>query len=98
MKNKTQLPPSWCPEAVASDRGWRHPITGELLVSVRGGVPSGNILDLPNANETISEVVEADIINETIATENIILDAEPDAVIVESVKSVSKPKRKGKNV
>lgn len=37
MNYKT-TPPSWQPDAVPSDRGWRHPVTGELLVSVRGGV------------------------------------------------------------
>lgn len=28
-------PPSWRKDAVASTRGWRHPVTGELLVARR---------------------------------------------------------------
>jgi hypothetical protein len=33
-RNKTA--PSWAPDAVASPQGWRHPKTGELLVSYKG--------------------------------------------------------------
>jgi len=28
--------PTWAPDAVASPQGWRHPKTGELLVSYKG--------------------------------------------------------------
>lgn len=34
MKNLT--PPSWAPYAIATDQGWTHPKTGEILVSYRG--------------------------------------------------------------
>ena len=34
--NSRSNPPSWCPEAVATSRGWCHPKTGELLVAIRG--------------------------------------------------------------
>ena len=33
-RNKTA--PTWAPDAVASPQGWRHPKTGELLVSYKG--------------------------------------------------------------
>lgn len=31
-------PPPWCKYAIASPEGWRDPSTGEILISVRGGV------------------------------------------------------------
>jgi hypothetical protein len=34
MSNLT--PPNYCKDAVATNRGWEHPKTGELLVSVKG--------------------------------------------------------------
>ena len=34
MKNLT--PPKWAPHAIATDRGWQDPKTGELYVSLRG--------------------------------------------------------------
>lgn len=34
MKNLT--PPKWAPYAIATERGWVHPKTGELLVSLKG--------------------------------------------------------------
>lgn len=33
--NITNTPPNWQKDAVPSARGWRHPRTGELLVSVK---------------------------------------------------------------
>lgn len=36
-KSIKNFPPSWCPDALPSERGWVHPKTGELLVSVKGG-------------------------------------------------------------
>lgn len=34
MKNLT--PPKWAPYAVATEQGWVHPKTGEILISLRG--------------------------------------------------------------
>lgn len=57
-------PPSWCPDAIPSDRGWRHPVTGELLVSVRGGVkPKTELLkkqitEVLSVKEVIPETTE----------------------------------------
>lgn len=34
MKNLT--PPKWAPYAIATERGWVHPKTGELLISLKG--------------------------------------------------------------
>ena len=34
MKNLT--PPKWAPYAVATEQGWAHPKTGEILISLRG--------------------------------------------------------------
>lgn len=33
-----KFPPHWCRNAIPSKRGWCHPKTGELLISVPGGV------------------------------------------------------------
>lgn len=46
-------PPKWAKNAVASPRGWRHPETGELLVSIK--------LDMSKFDE---KVVEETIIEE----------------------------------
>lgn len=42
-------PPSWFPDAVATDKGWVDPATGELLVAIRG-------LNVKNAGPTIQRV------------------------------------------
>ncbi len=34
MKNLT--PPKWAPYAVATEQGWTHPRTGEILISLKG--------------------------------------------------------------
>ena len=34
MKNLT--PPKWAPHAIATDRGWEDPKTGEIYISLRG--------------------------------------------------------------
>lgn len=36
MPRDITQPPKWAPNAVATDRGWEDPNTGELLVSIRG--------------------------------------------------------------
>lgn len=35
MNNMTYKPPSYCPDAIATDTGWVNPNTGELLVAIR---------------------------------------------------------------
>ncbi len=37
-KNLRNTPPHWCRDALPSAKGWCHPQTGELLISVPGGV------------------------------------------------------------
>ena len=34
--DRNHTPPSWQKDAVVSPQGWRHPKTGELLVSYKG--------------------------------------------------------------
>jgi hypothetical protein len=70
MRDIRNSPPSWCPNAIPSDRGWRHPVTGELLVSVPGGV-SASVLEK---------------LNEITKTEETFLEDSGNAVIDESPK------------
>lgn len=42
-------PPSWFPDAVATDKGWVDPATGELLVAIRG-------LNVKNAGPIVQRV------------------------------------------
>ena len=100
MKNIANYPPSWCPDAVPSDRGWRHPKTGELLVSVRGGVrrmeEAAQLVEVPVAVEVLSEEVGESIIDETVQGEAVLADEQPQEVITET-KTTTK-KRRVKNV
>lgn len=104
MRNIVNFPPSWCPDAVPSDRGWRHPVTGELLVSVRGGVKplpkvEEQLVEVPTAEAVISEVVEESVVDETVQGVDAIADEQPAEVIKEEApKSKTKSKRRGKNV
>jgi hypothetical protein len=98
MKNIVNFPPSWCPDAVPSDRGWRHPVTGELLVSVRGGVKplpkvEEQLVEVPSAKAVISEVVKEAVIDETVQGEAVIEDEQPVEVIAEDT---PKAKRRGR--
>lgn len=98
MRNIVNFPPSWCPDAVPSDRGWRHPVTGELLVSVRGGVKplpkvEEQLVEVPTAEAVISEVVEDAVIDETVQGEAAIADEQPVEVIAEEA---PKAKRRGR--
>lgn len=101
-KNITNTPPSWCPDAVPSDRGWRHPKTGELLVSVRGGVlptkkSAGDntlLTEVPKTKDVISEVEESKVIDENTKEETVIPDEQPQEVITETK---TPRKRRGRN-
>ena len=113
MKNIYNKPPAWCPDAVPSDKGWRHHKTGELLVSVRGGVgeprdisePSvietvEQLVEVPDAVEVLSENIETEVIDETpIPTEVIPENPPAEEVISEIVETPKKPaaKRAKKN-
>lgn len=102
MKNITNTPPSWCPDAVPSDRGWRHPKTGELLVSVRGGVVLAKetakdetlLTEVPKAEDVIPEVAEENVIDENVKGDPVNTDEEPQEVIAETKAT---KKRRGKN-
>lgn len=98
MKNIVNFPPSWCPDAVPSDRGWRHPVTGELLVSVRGGVrpppqPQNLLVEVPAVEAVISEVVEEAVIDETVQGAAVIADEQPVEVIAEEAPTKKKKSR-----
>lgn len=102
MKNIVNYPPSWCPDAIPSDRGWRHPKTGELLVSVRGGVfpiketakEETLLTEVPKAKDVIPEVVKEDVIDENVKGKEVIADEQPQEVITETKAT---KKRRGKN-
>ena len=36
--NYTISAPAWQPNAIPTSKGWVHPVTNELLVSVKGGI------------------------------------------------------------
>lgn len=105
MKNITKSPPSWCPDAVPSDRGWRHPVTGELLVSVRGGVIGNQekqqtaILEVPESKPVISEKGEKKaVIDETVPGEPILdQDEQSKENIIVEKQQPSKTTRRGRN-
>lgn len=102
--------PRWCPDAVPSSTGWKHPVTGELLVSVPGGIP---MTHKPLIDETIGEKVLIDetithvaIIDETVISEkelitdvqsgNVVIGETVNETISETVETtpVKKPARK----
>ena len=45
----TTAPPNWAPEAIATDKGWADPVTGELYVAIRG-------LNTKNAGPAVTRV------------------------------------------
>ena len=108
MKNIYNKPPAWCPDAVPSDRGWRHHKTGELLVSVRGGVGETRsinesivteaveqLVEVPDAVEVLSENIETEVIDEApIPTEVLSEDPPAEEVISEIVETPKKPAAK----
>lgn len=102
MRNIVNFPPSWCPDAVPSDRGWRHPVTGELLVSVRGGVKplpkvEEQLVEVPTAEAVISEVVEDAVIDETVQGEAVIADEQPVEEVIAEEAPKAKRRGRGKN-
>lgn len=91
-------PPAWCANAVPSDRGWRHPVTGELLVSVKGGCLPGTelLVEVPVEVEVLAEEVPIDVLQEEVPVD--VIDEVPptEEVIVEEapVKKTTKKKKK----
>ena len=92
-------PPKWCADAVPSPEGWKHPKTGELLISIPGGIP----MQIQESEKpVIKETVEDSVINERVETKQVIdetvedekgliQDVEDKPVLTESV-PVKKPR------
>ena len=94
------FPPLWKLDAVPSDRGWKDPKPGELLVSVKGGVLQYR-----------TDYVKPEIINETISISVLPEETSVSVLPEESVEKVideketpeennlteEKPKRRKKN-
>lgn len=100
MSNIYINPPRWCSDAVPSNKGWCHPVSGELLISVPGGIPvvggfkqnqalsvEDTVITQPNVS-IIDERVIAPVINEKII-EKVILDekVKTSKIIEETVKT-----------
>jgi hypothetical protein len=51
-------PPSWCADAIPTDRGWTHPHTGELLKAVK---IKPHMIDEWHANQNVEEVQAAPV-------------------------------------
>lgn len=69
MRHKN--PPKWCPNAIATSRGWVHPKTGELLVSIKG-LDKPNQTIIPNRKITqhiVLEITEKPTVIDTVSVE-----------------------------
>ena len=56
-----ETPPTWAPNAVATEKGWEDPQTGEVLVAVKGLSKSGKKPEPKKPEpkvEKVEEVVE----------------------------------------
>lgn len=62
-------PPKWCADAVPSTEGWRHPKTGELLISMPGGIP---MQVQESEKPVIKETVQEPVINELVDEKSVI--------------------------
>lgn len=75
-------PPHWCPNAVATKRGWINPINGELLVSTK-------FIDPAFYSEQPTQIVESDVIEEpsleiaTPAIIDVVVKEEPTDKVVQ---------------
>lgn len=54
MPRDLKTAPKWCKDAIATVRGWEHPETGELLVSLKGLTVSETV----TATKPVEPVVE----------------------------------------
>jgi len=81
----TKFPPSWCNDAIAGPRGWYHPKTNELLISVKGiEVAHGT-----NPYEDAELVTtEAPMLDETIANEPLIDEVVAPTVVIDEAEPV----------
>lgn len=106
MTNYKTTPPSWCKDAVPSSKGWHHPKTNELLVSVLGGVNLQEYqpLDLKEVPEGIPVIQEdpkdIDVIDENLATTPVMSDEEEEEqeILQENQEDIEEPvkKRRGR--
>lgn len=83
MKNLT--PPKWAPYAVATERGWVNPKTGELLISLKGlksKIEAENptvVLDLETTKECFVDTTFVEIeTEERHTTIEIIIEPSPE--------------------
>ena len=56
-------PPSWCADAIPTDRGWTHPRTGELLKAVK---IKSHMIDDWFANQNTEEVELTSVVTEPV--------------------------------
>jgi len=56
-------PPSWCSDAVPTDRGWTNPKTGELLKAVK---IKSHMIDEWHANRSVEEVELTPVVTEPV--------------------------------
>lgn len=102
------MPPRYCPDAIPTPRGWVHPRTGELLVSMKGL----NVAALQNKPVSVAELiaeVKAEavpvvepVVEEVTEDEEVIKDPISGAILapeasdeVEPEQSTEPVKRKG---
>lgn len=75
--------PTWFPSAIATDRGWVNPITGELLISIknlRSRIESEQVVEtqiLSPVPETLQQPVSDQIIAEEVVIQHIIKKVKP---------------------
>lgn len=66
----TKNPPSWEPNAIPTDTGWRHPETNELLVSlIKGCHPDAYVTEDEEEIPVEEEQQEEEVVEETEAAE-----------------------------
>lgn len=86
MHNLNKQPPVWAPDAVPSNQGWKHPVTGELLVSI--------VLD-PSLYQTQEPVISTK--TEIPVIEPVVIEPtlpKVEVVKASSVKKAEEPKAK----
>jgi len=90
MHNLNRTAPLWAPDAIATAQGWKHPVTGELLVSIvidadiLSGTPAPVIVaPIPAPVEPVAEVKTPEPVVEPVAE---VKTPEPAVTPVEEVK------------
>jgi hypothetical protein len=87
MQSKKYSPPRWCPDAVPSKQGWRHPKTGELLVRV--SLPE-DVFVAPSVPDLETENEESASTDNTPETQT---DDSDDLSIVQRVRRTRRTKK-----